>query len=288
MTIARRTLLGYGLQLSFAAGLALPVRARAADQVEPPHVMRGIDPDMNDKLEAALASHDRNPKDAARDVYRHPIDTLAFFGLAKGMTVMEVWPAGGWWTEFLAPVVIGSGGTYIAAAPADDSAEGMGAIKAMAKKHPELYGKIKYASFSKGVLKDVRPNSVDLAMTFRNIHNWMSEGIARQMFEDMNRVLKPGGYLGVEEHRGPADKPQDPTAESGYVREDYAIDLIKSAGLRYKAGSEINANPKDTKDYPKGVWTLPPTYLEGDKDHAKYQAIGESDRFTLLFQKPEA
>jgi predicted methyltransferase len=246
-----------------------------------------MDGALEQKLKAALAGPERSSANKARDPYRHPLDTLKFFGLKSGATVMEIWPAGGWWTEFLAPVVANAGGTYIAAPADNESMEGSAPIAAMAAKHPDLYGKIKLAPFSDGKLKNVQPNSVDLVMTFRNLHNWMSEGLAKPMFDAMFVAVKPGGYLGVEEHRAKADAAQDPKAEQGYVREDYAIKLIESAGFKLVAKSEINANPKDTKDYPKGVWTLPPTYLEKDKDRAKYAMIGESDRFTLLFQKPE-
>jgi predicted methyltransferase len=132
----------------------------------------------------------------------------------------------------------------------------------------------------------VPPGSVDMVVTFRNIHNWMSQERAAQAFATMYRALRPGGVLGVVEHRGNPALPQDPHAKSGYVTEDYAIKLIEAQGFRLVAKSEVNANPQDTKDYEQGVWTLPPTYRLGDKDRDKYAAIGESDRFTLRFVKP--
>src|SRR5262249_21711286 len=137
-----------------------------------------------------------------------------------------------------------------------------------------------------GKARPVQPGSMDRVFTFRNIHNWMDAGDAKEMFEVMFKSLKPGGYLGVEEHRGRTDKEQDPKAADGYVREDYAIQLIESVGFKLVATSPIGNNPKDTKDYPEGVWSLPPTLAEGDKNRAKYVAIGEADNFTLLFQRP--
>ena len=132
------------------------------------------------------------------------------------------------------------------------------------------------------------PGSADLVVTFRNIHNWMARGEAEAAFRSFYKALKPGGVLGVEEHRGRTDQPQDPAAKSGYVRQDYAIALAEGAGFKFVASSEVNANPKDTKDYPAGVWTLPPTLRLGDRDRAKYEAIGESDRFVLKFVKPDS
>lgn len=243
-----------------------------------------MDPGTEAKLTAALASPIRTPAHVARDKYRHPLEMMKFFGLKRDMTVMEIWPSGGWWTEILAPVVAEQG-HYIAAL--GDPGEEGGTLKlvaALKEKNPGL--KIDTTPFLKAKLENVPAGSVDLVMTFRNIHNWMSEGDARDMFAAMYTALKPGGYLGVEEHRAPADKEQDPKASKGYVREDFAKQLIEGAGFRFVAASNVNDNPKDTKDYPKGVWTLPPNYAEGDKDRAKYTAIGESDRFTLLFQKP--
>jgi predicted methyltransferase len=126
-----------------------------------------------------------------------------------------------------------------------------------------------------------------MVVTFLNIHNWMNLGYEARALADMYRALKPGGILGVVDHRGAADKPQDPRATNGYVNEDYAIRLIEAAGFQLVARSQINANPRDTKDYEQGVWTLPPNYRQGSRDRARYQAIGESDRFTVKFVKPQ-
>jgi predicted methyltransferase len=148
-------------------------------------------------------------------------------------------------------------------------------------------GAVTETALGKGYFDIAPAGSVDLVITSRNLHNWMGEGYADKVLAASFKALKPGGILGIEEHRGRNDRPQDPKADSGYVRQDYTIDLVKKAGFDYVGVSEINANPEDTKDYEKGVWALPPTYIEGDKDRAKYRAIGESDRFVLKFRKPK-
>jgi predicted methyltransferase len=236
-----------------------------------------------------LAGAHRSEENRARDVYRHPLDTLLFFGIKPEMTVVEVWPgAGGWYTEVLAPLLV-NGKLYAALPP---PAPGNAFITAGRKSfmdklaaRPDLYGKVEVTTLGAGDFNIAPPGSADMVVTFRNIHNWMSLGFEKQAFAEMHRALKPGGILGVVEHRGNADKPQDPKAASGYVNEQYAIDLATAAGFELVARSEINANPKDTKDYEQGVWTLPPNYRLGNRERAKYQAIGESDRFTLKFRK---
>jgi predicted methyltransferase len=241
-------------------------------------------------LEHVLAGEHRSADNRARDVFRHPLDTLLFFGIKPQMTVVEVWPgAGGWYTEVLAPL-LGGGKLYVALPPAQPDNEyvtaGRQAFLDKLTARPDLYGKVTVTSLGAGAFDVAPPGSADLVVTFRNIHNWMGLGIAKESFAEMFRALKPGGILGVVEHRGPADKPQDPRAASGYVNEQYAIDLITSVGFVLDGRSEINANPKDTKNYEQGVWTLPPNYRAGNRDRAKYEAIGESDRFTLKFRKP--
>lgn len=233
------------------------------------------------KLKSALAGAQRADANKARDSFRHPLETLKFFGLKQEMTVMEIWPGGGWWSEFLAPT-LAEKGRYIAAQPNEKAVAG---LKEKAAKDAKSYGKMEVVTFSPEA--SVPAGSVDMVLTFRNMHNWMGRGSEKQMIDAMYAALKPGGYLGIKEHRAPTTAPQDPKAASGYVREDFAIKTIEAAGFKLVSKSEINANAKDTKDYPKGVWTLPPNYAEGDKDKAKYTAIGESDRFTLLFQKPK-
>ncbi|MBX7200341.1 MAG: methyltransferase domain-containing protein [Rhodospirillaceae bacterium] len=234
-------------------------------------------------LKAALASSDRAPANAARDTARHPLETLKFFGLKNDMAVLEVWPGGGWWTEFLAPV-LAEKGRYVGADPSTpDKSPTAKRVKELAAKNP-AFAKAQIVEMT-ATKAAVPAGSMDMVLTFRNIHNWMSDGQEKAMFDAMFAALKPGGYLGVEEHRAKASAPDDKGA-TGYVKEDAAVKMAEASGFKLVSKSEVNANPKDTKDYPKGVWTLPPNYAEGQKDRAKYQAIGESDRFTLLFQKP--
>jgi len=242
-------------------------------------------------IDAVLAAGHRSAENRARDAYRHPLDTLLFFGIKPDMTVVEVWPgAGGWYTEVLAPLLAEHGKLYAAQVPAAPGNEFMTAnLKAFSDKlaaRPDLYGKVEVTTLGPGAEVIAPPGSADLIVTFRNLHNWMNLGYANEAFVAMFKALKPGGILGVVEHRGSPDKPQDPRAASGYVNEEYAIELIKSAGFELVGRSEINANARDTKDYEQGVWTLPPSYRLGNRDRAKYEAIGESDRFTLRFRKP--
>jgi predicted methyltransferase len=240
-------------------------------------------------LDAVLAGDQRSPENRARDVYRHPKETLLFFGIRPQMTVAEIWPEGGWYTEVIAPLVNAKGRYYAAQPPPNPSnpftTEVLAKYAAKLAAHPELYSGAVVTAFGPGHLDLAPPGSVDLVVTFRNIHNWMASDFAPTAFAAIFRALKPGGVLGVVEHRGPGGG-QDPKARSGYVNEDYAIHLIEAAGFRFVAKSEINANPKDTKDYEQGVWTLPPSYRLGPKDREKYATIGESDRFTLKFVKP--
>ena len=242
-------------------------------------------------LTQALAGPQRSAGNRARDVYRHPLDTLLFFGIKPGMTVVEVWPgAGGWYTEILAPLLAENGKLFAAQMPAAPGNEFVtAALKAFGDKlaaQPDVYGKVAVTSLGADVDAIAPPGSADMVVTFRNVHNWMNLGFAPAAFAAMFKALKLGGILGVVEHRGNPAKPQDPRAGTGYVNEEYAIELIKAAGFDFVARSEINANPKDTKDYQQGVWTLPPDYRLGNRDRAKYEAIGESDRFTLRFRKP--
>lgn len=232
----------------------------------------------------------RSSENTARDRYRHPKETLEFFGLRQDMKVVEIWPGGGWYTEVLAPLLRDKGQLY--AAHVDPGPAGSEPPKALVQyreklaMNPNLYDKVTVTAFGQNALEIAPPGSVDMVVTFRNIHNWMGREWAPQAFAAMYKALKPGGILGVEEHRGNPAVPQDPKAKSGYVNEDFAIRMIEDAGFKLVGKSDINANPKDTKDYPGGVWTLPPTLREGDKDKEKWLAIGESDRMTLKFVKP--
>jgi predicted methyltransferase len=242
------------------------------------------------KLVAVIAGSWRTPESVARDGARHPAEELTFFGLKPTMTVVEIWPDGEYWTEILAPYLHDHGIYYAALFPRAMSA---GAAKAddefQAKMDADkaLYGNVKATEFGKDADDIAPPGSADLVVTFRNVHNWMKRGYADQAFSAFFKALKPGGILGVEEHRAPTDQPQDPEAKSGYVRQDFAIALARKAGFELVGSSEIDANPRDTKDYPQGVWTLPPTFTLGDTDRAKYAAIGEADNFVLKFRKPK-
>lgn len=242
-------------------------------------------------LHAFVASSDRNPANRARDDYRHPEASLSFFGVKPDSVVVEILPgSSGYWTEILAPF-LRAGGRYIAAIgdPRSTSAEAqqdVAAFKAKFVAAPDRYGAIETTWFKGDEYPIAAPGTADFVLTFRNIHNWMAAGDAPAVFATFFKALKPGGVLGVEEHRGRTDQPQDLVAKSGYVREDFAIALAEAAGFKLLAASEVNANPKDTKDYPAGVWTLPPTYRLKDVDRERYAAIGESDRFTLKFVKP--
>ncbi len=242
-------------------------------------------------LDRILAGDHRSAENRARDMYRHPRETLLFFGIRPEQTVVEIWPSSGWYTEVIAPLVQGKGKYYAAHVPPNPDNEGVTrALKNYADKlaaRPDLYGGVTVTALGPGSTADIAPpGSADLVVSFRNLHNWMARDFAPDAIAAMYKALKPGGVLGIVEHRGNPAVPQDPKAANGYVNEDYAIRMIEAAGFRLVAKSEVNANPKDTKDYEKGVWTLPPRFAAGDVDREKYAAIGESDRFTLKFIKP--
>ena len=242
-------------------------------------------------LAQAIAGKQRSAEHKSRDKYRHPQQTLEFFDVKDNMTVVEIWPGEGWYTEILAPYLKDHGKLYAAHFSAD--AEELYFRKNLAdfvnkiKSQPKVYGKVELTVLQPPKLMQIAPDgSADRVLTFRNVHNWMKNDQAAAVFNAMYKALKPGGILGVVEHRNTALKPQDPKAESGYVSEDYVIALARNAGFEFLHKSEINANSKDTKDYPEGVWTLPPALKLKDKDREKYLAIGESDRMTIKFIKP--
>ena len=242
------------------------------------------------KLDSVLAGDWRSDKNKARDVYRHPKATLQFFGLKSGMNLIELTPGAGWFAEILAPLQKGSGG-YTAAIVTPKKKEGEAAQDkdALSKKFaadPAHYSDAKVVQFDMKTPSFGAPNSADMVVTFRNVHNWVMADATAAMFKACFDVLKPGGVLGVTDHRAVPGTDLETTKKSGYVTEEYVIKMATEAGFKLDQKSEINANPKDTKDHPEGVWTLPPTLALKNKDREKYLAIGESDRMTLRFVKP--
>ena len=236
-----------------------------------------------------LAAPHRSPANVARDPYRHPFGTLSFFGVREDSVVVEILPgSAGYYMEILAPFLKDEG-LFIAASRDATAAPQYLAdhqkLLARLKAEPDLYGKVQVTQFNAGLHDIAPPGSADFVLTFRNLHNWVERNEAEGALRAIHKALKPGGVLGVVDHRGRTDQSQEAQMKSGYVRQDYAIALIERAGFKLAGTSEVNANPRDTKDHPAGVWTLPPTYRLKDQDRAKYQAIGESDRFTLKFVK---
>ncbi len=271
------------IALSLAMGLT-PVAAQPA--ASPPTGATGVFADG--ALALAVRNPDRSPQFVARDRYRHPRESLSFWGLKPGMTIVEIWPSGGYWAEILAPYAKATGGKYIGAVP--DRSHLLPAKFS----NREKYGLVFYTLFNDKASSIVRPGSVDFVLTARNIHDWMSTpGLPEKAMAEFYAALKPGGILAVEQHRSdPRSMVKD--ASDGYMSTDYVVQLAEKAGFKLEEKSEINANPKDTKDHPFGVWTLPPTRQSAPSgqpanpnfDHSKYDAIGESDRMTLRFRKP--
>jgi predicted methyltransferase len=274
--------------MMLATGALQPAPALAADNAAGGPKTTGA---ALKKLQEVVNGDHRTPEQKARDKYRHPVETLAFFGIQPNMTVVELWPFGGWYTSILAPYVKGSGKFYAAAMDPASTSPGdqkyNGELKKMLDARPDLYSEVQWSVLAPGKFQIAPDGSADLVLTFRNIHNWAWQGMEKEVFAAAFRALKPGGILGVEEHRNNDPSYEPKQRGQAYVGEDYTIKLIESAGFKLVGRSEINANPKDTKDYPKGVWTLPPNYAMGEQDKAKYAAIGESDRFTLKFMKPQ-
>ncbi len=240
-------------------------------------------------FDAAIAGAHRSDANKARDVYRHPAQTLGYFGIKPDMTVVEISPSGGWYTEILAPYLAAKGTFYAAhsnPAASDGAAKAVQKFKDKLAANPAVYGKVQVTAFGKGSYDIAPAGTADAVLTFRNVHNFYMNDFAPDAFKAFFKALKPGGVLGIEEHRLPEDKPDAMMKDSGYMKVSYVRKLAEAAGFKYVGASNVNANPKDTHDYPKGVWTLPPNFTEGDKDRAKYAAIGESDRMTLKFVKP--
>jgi len=244
------------------------------------------------RLQEIIAGDHRSAENRARDRYRHPLETLRFFGLEPDMTVVEMWPGSGWYSEIIAPFVAGRG-RFIAAhwapdAEAEYMRETLRRYRERFLGNPELFGEPRIGvAMCPDRFDFAAPESADRVLTFRNLHSWMGAGCLDTVIAEMYRVLKPGGVLGVVQHRAREDAEQDPEAPTGYVREDYAIERFEAAGFELVARSGINANPDDPADHERGVWTLPPTLARGEEDRERYLAIGESDRFTLKFIRPE-
>jgi predicted methyltransferase len=244
-------------------------------------------------LDAILAGSWRSQANKARDQYRHPTETLAFFGVTANQNLIEIWPGGGWYAEILAPLER-DGGSYVGIitdpATAGDDKEynerNNKKLRELFAANAEVFGKATLLESAVSAPVFGAPGSADVVLTFRNVHNWVMDGTENLMFKAMFDVLKPGGTLGVVDHRAKPDQPAAEMKTSGYLPQDYVIGLATAAGFELAGKSEINANPLDTKDYPGGVWTLPPRLAKGDVDRAKYLAIGESDRMTLRFTKP--
>lgn len=244
------------------------------------------------RLQELIVAEHRSEASIARNDARNPVETLEFFGIEPDMTVIEILPGGGWYTEILAPFLKDEGAYYAAHFSPDSTLSYQPPMlrqyEAMLAGNPEIYGNTVLTRLNPPAETAIAPaGSADMALTFRNVHNWIMAGTQKEHFAAFYEALKPGGILGVVEHRAPEGSGMDVMETSGYVTQAYAIELAEEAGFELVATSELNANPRDTKDHPSGVWTLPPNLRLGDTDRAKYEAIGESDRMTLKFRKPE-
>jgi len=264
---------------------ALPL---ASSQAQAP---KSLSAKQMSALKAAVAATTRTEANRARDQYRHPAETLAFFGIKPSDTVVEIWPGGGWYTEILAPYLAAGGGKLYTVAP-DWGRNGLNKLQ---QANPAVYGRLKIADFPvfDGKAAEVPPGSADAVLTFRNVHNWRmgyrrddKQDYSADAFRQIYAMLKPGGVLGIEDHRLPESADAERERSSGYIKVSTVRRLAEQSGFKFAGASEINANSKDTADWPEGVWTLPPTYTLKDKDRARYAAIGESDRMTLKFVKP--
>lgn len=269
-----------------AMALAMPLTAAADDH--------------SDAIEAAVAGEHRTPEFVERDVFRHPAATLAFFDVEPGQVIVEIWPGGGWYTEVLAPIAadksrVAEEGQLYAAAFSDtapnqpDYRERLNrTLRDKIASDADVYANVTVTNFHPPEETDIAPAaSADRVLTFRNVHNFVSAGTAESAFKAFFKALKPGGILGVVDHRAKPGTDFETMKRSGYVTEALVKEIAEDAGFEFVAASEVNANPKDTADHPRGVWTLPPSLRLGEEDREKYLAIGESDRMTLKFRKPE-
>lgn len=256
-------------------------------------VASGMPQAIGGAIAKAVKAPNRTPANVERDRYRHPGETLAFFGVKPSDTVVELWPGGGWYSEILVPLTR-ERGSYWGAGLWPKQVDG---LKAFQAKDTATYGGMRIAAFpyfaDNGAAPRVPDNSADVVLTFRNVHNWRmgyqrgGQDYAAEAFKQMYAMLKPGGTLGVVDHRLPESADTAREQKSGYIKVSTVRRLAEAAGFRFEAASEVNANPKDSADWPDGVWTLPPSYRLKDVDRAKYAAIGESDRMTLRFRKPK-
>lgn len=259
----------------------IPLNVAIADE--------GVDQTL---LSSIVNGDHRSETNQARDRFRHPQQTLEFFGINPTMTVVEIWPGKGWYTEILAPFTKQEGKFIAAGFPLNSGPKWRQNMQAeylnWLATTPDLYEDVKVIELGPPSFWTLGPDeSVDAVLTFRNVHNWLKGDYEDKMFDAFYRVLKPGGILGVTDHRAMPNTELKTMNKSGYLNQDLVIILAQKAGFILEETAEINANPFDTKDHPKGVWTLPPTLRLGDKDQKHYLAIGESDRMTLRFRKPE-
>ncbi|WP_267225359.1 class I SAM-dependent methyltransferase [Dyella silvae] len=276
--------------LASCSGSNTPANAQPQDQPTSALVPPTSASDFTaSQLDQVLAGDWRSPQNKARDVYRHPKATLQFFGVRPDLTVIEITPGTGWYSEILAPL-LHDNGHYIAAvakpAREGEASRNLTSLKEKFAADAAHYGKAQILEFDPKAPVLSAPGSADLVLTFRNVHNWVEADTAPAMFKAFYAALRPGGVLGVVDHRAADNANLEAIKSSGYLPTSYVEKLATDAGFKLEGESEINANPKDTKDYPKGVWTLPPTLTLGDQDREKYLAIGESDRMTLRFVKP--
>lgn len=259
-------------------------------------------PAAENTLQAAIDSDRRAPQEKTRDAWRHPAETLEFFGVQPDQTVVEIWPGGGWYTNILAPWIAAGGGQLVEVLFDSAGIEDADRVARITRDNDAfkanytdpIFGTIDYSGFSANSGPLTEPGTADVVLTFRNLHNWMAGGYEQKFFNDAYAALKPGGVLGVVEHRLPSTAIQDPKAGSGYVHEDFVKALAANAGFEFEGASEINADPADKADHPFGVWTLPPVNQQPKEEEVPpegwdpdaYTAIGESDRMTLKFVKP--
>jgi len=284
--VRRGLLLGGAAASLSACHRAAPTVASSAGRLNPAATLAG-----------AVDGPWRTPRDRARDRWRHPLESLSFWGVRPGATVIEVWPGAGWYTEILAPFLATTGGVLYAAQFPPDTPAARAVVEAYSRKlaaNPGLYGRVHLTSFGAASGPLAPAASADVVLFKGNLHDWMRGGFADKAFHDALQALKPGGVLGVEQHRAPPGGAQDVLATSGYVQEAYVKQMAKDAGFVFDKASEINANPLDDHNHPFGVWTLPPTRASAASgkppnpffNHGRYDAIGESDRMTLRFLKP--